>query len=737
MLKFSIQSFLSLSRWPHYFSTLSLCLILQGLYYVVRPFTFQMIFDEITGNRRLLELSHALGLLGGLLICMAIGVIGQEFFLSRLSVRAMNDLRARLFQKMQSAPPQHFDGDGTSKISGLFSADMNIVETAYVRGIPPLILHASVAVLCVVLLFWIEWRLAVATFLALPIAFLVPKAFAKKASSSEKAYATDNASLLAMVQESALTHSVVRLFDLVTRRRALFGKRLESVATTAPDATLFTGLVGRSAVIGTGLTQLLVIALGAYLVIDGSMTAGLLIAFVALLGRVSDGVSAVTTALPLVIPAVSAQERIDAFLATPTPVLEDTDAQPTGRLSGELRLENVRFGHRVDDPVFDDLSLKIGARQRVAIVGTSGSGKSTVIGLLLRLYRTQRGGVFLDDREIGKIDEKSLRSNINIVPQVSQMFDATVRENIICGRPDASEDEMIEAAKAAAIHDTIIAKPEGYGTRVTTGSGGLSGGERQRLSIARALLRDTPILLLDEATSALDPATEEMVSQSIADRVHDRTVVSVTHRLGSVAGFDHIFVLDGGSLIESGTHEELLARRGLYGYLWDKQHGFNIDAKEGESKVSADRLKLIPFLAACRPETLTELARYFLLMRYPEGTTVIKQGDVGDWFFIVAHGNLMIRRTEPTGEDSVVESLTQGDFFGELALVNDEPRAATIVATSDSLCLALPRQHFLSLMQSEQTVRQNIETAIARIQQFNAEAEQDQSPLTAAVEPST
>ena len=576
----------------------------------------------------------------------------------------------------------------------------------------------------VVLLFWIDWRLAMATFVALPIAFLVPKAFAKRANRSDKVYAAQNTSLLAMVQESALTHSLVRLFDLVARRRALFGERLESVAATAPDAIFFTGLVGRSAVIGTGLTQLVVIAIGAYLVITGSMTAGLLVAFVALLGRVSDGVSAVTTAIPLVIPAVSARERFDGFLATPTPVLQDANAQPVSRLSGDIRFENVRFGHQVEEPVFEDLSLEIGARQRVAIVGTSGSGKSTAMGLLLRLYRSQRGGVFLDNREIGTIEEESLRSNLSVVPQHPQMFDATVRENIICGRPGASEHEMIAAAKAAALHDTISSKPAGYDTRLSTGSGSLSGGERQRLSIARALLRDTPILLLDEATSALDPATEETVNRNIADTVRDRTVISVTHRLASVAGFDRIFVLDKGNLIESGTHEELLARPGLYRQLWDKQHGFNFDAEEGESKINADRLKLIPFLADCRPETLTELARYFLPMRYPEGTTVLKQGEVGDWFYIVAHGNLSARRKELNGEELLVDSLTQGDYFGELALVTDQPRAATIVATSDSLCLALPRQHFLSLMKSEQTVRQNIDTAIARIQQFNTEANQ-------------
>lgn len=722
MLKFSIKSFLSYSRWPHLFLALSTCLILQGLYYVVRPFTFQMIFDEITGQRRLVELSQAVGLLGGLLVCMAIGLAGQEFFISRLCVRAMNGLRSRLFEKMQSSPPQQFDEEGSSEISGLFSGDMNVVETAYIRGIPTLILHASVAMTCVVLLFWIEWRLAVATALALPIAFLVPKAFAKRAKGSEKAYAENKASLVSMVQESALTHSVVRLFDLVMLRREIFGKRLEGIATTAPKATFFTGLVGRTAVIGTGLTQLIVIGVGAYLVTIDAITAGLLIAFVALLSRVSDGVSAVGNALPLVIPGVSARERIEAYLSSPIPALEDADAGSIGRVSGRVRFENVGFEFKEGDSLFEDLSMEIAAKQRIAIVGTSGSGKSTVIGLILRLYRCQGGSIFMDDWEIGKIDEKSLRSNTSIVPQISQMFDATIRENILCGRPDATEEEIIDAAKAAAIHDLITSKPKGYDTRITTGGVGLSGGERQRISIARALLRDTPILLLDEATSALDPATEVTVNQSISDRVRDRTIISVTHRLASVAGFDRIFVLEKGNLTEAGTHAELLAQGGLYCDLWAKQHGFKIDAKGGETKVSADRLKMIPFLETCRPETLAELAHYFLLMRYGEGDAVIKQGDVGDWFYIVAHGNLEVRRTEPNGDEGVVEILTQGDFFGELALVNDQPRAATIVALSESWCLTLPRQHFLSLMQSEQTVRENIETAIAKIQQSNTEA---------------
>ena len=291
----------------------------------------------------------------------------------------------------------------------------------------------------------------------------------------------------------------------------------------------------------------------------------------------------------------------------------------------------------------------------------------------------------------------------------------SVRDNILVGRPDSTEQEIVEAARAAHIHDTVMSKPDRYDMIVSVTGGALSGGERQRVATARALLRDAPILLLDEATSALDPASEQVVNQSIARRVGRNTVVSVTHRLSSITEFDRIFVMDGGRLVESGRHEELLAKRGLYCDLWEKQNGINLDIENGAPSVSAERLALIPFLSGCSAKTLADLASMFVVEAFREGSDVFRQGDNGDKFYIVARGRLEVRMDRPSEGEVVVATLVDGDFFGELALVKNQPRAATIHVVSDSWCLSLPRQHFLALLKTEEAVRANIVAAIAKI----------------------
>lgn len=716
MFRFILRSVRDLAQHPGLFSGLGLALLAQALYQLGSPLVLKFIFDEGIGQQKLDILFYALAAWAVLLVVFSIGTFGQEYFNTRLCVLALNRLRAAMFQKIQTLPPDYFANRSPSEVANAFGTDVNAVETAYVRALPSFIQQAAVMVISLVLLFVIEWRLAVITLGCLTLVAFLPRLFGDRASRFSRVYAEANDRVAAFVQENTATHAVIRLFGLGTSRNRDFEERLSTLREVGANAHMFVGLVGRTAFIGTGLSQLVVIGVGGYLAAQGYMTTGMLIAFVGLLLRIGDGVGQVTVAVPLLMPAVTARDRLDALLAEEVPLVEDPDAEPVGRLQGAIRFDHVTFAYTPGNPILKDLSFEIEPGQAVAFVGPSGCGKSTVMALLLRIYRPQKGQVLFDGIPSNLITEESLRANTSVVPQQAILFDATIRDNILVGDPDASEDDVIDAAKAANVHHAILAKPEGYYTRVSASGGKLSGGERQRIATARAFLRDAPIMLLDEATSALDPASEEVVNKSVSRLAGRKTIAAVTHRLASAVNFDQIFVMKDGRIVERGTHRELLALDGLYRQLWDKQQGINLDGEEGKPVVTAERLAKVPFLAQCQKQTLEELAGLFVVEQHREGTDVFHQGDPGEKFYIVAHGRLEVVVEDTRGNANAVATLVDGDFFGELALVKNQPRAATIRAVTDSWCLVLARQHFHKLLSAEPTVKDSISAAIARIQ---------------------
>jgi ATP-binding cassette subfamily B protein len=690
-------------------------LVLQLAYQLASPLSYKLIFDDGIGKGRSDILTFALAGLAVLLVCQAIGTILQESNAAHLAVRQMNDLRGRLFAKLQAMPPQVLAARPEAEVTGLFSADVAAVEIALVRAFPATLLQAGVIVFSLILLLVISWQLFLVTMAVMPIVYFLPKGFAGKAKQWQGAGAEDTAKLLEFAQESVSTSLIVRLFNLAQTRREKFESRLRELERSAVPAHRFTGLVGRTAFIGTGLSQLLVIGAGAVLAINGYITAGYLVAFVGLLLRISDGVAQLSTAIPLLLPAARAQGRLQAFLDLPMPPMHADRVRTVEKLTGNIVFDRVSFAYKADQPILSDISFTVRPGEQVALVGPSGSGKSTVLSLLMRVNQPQSGRILLDGVPLEEIAEESLRANVSVVPQVPILFDATIGENIIAGRPGVTQDEIETAARAAGIHDAIMRKRDGYQTPTRATGGELSGGERQRVAVARAFLRGAPVLLLDEATSALDAASEEVVNRSLGALSGRATVLSVTHRLAGIVGYDRILVFDAGKLVESGTHETLLAKGGLYASLWEKQSGLNVETDDGEPPVTPERLGKVPFLAECTPESLKELARMFVPVRLKQGQAVVTQGDLGDNFYIVARGRFEVSIVDAAGNRKVVAVMVEGDSFGELALVRDQRRAATVTAVTDGWCLGLARQHFLAVLKSEPEFRRRILERVAAL----------------------
>jgi ATP-binding cassette subfamily B protein len=330
---------------------------------------------------------------------------------------------------------------------------------------------------------------------------------------------------------------------------------------------------------------------------------------------------------------------------------------------------------------------------------------------LLRFYEPKLGSVFIDGEEQNNINAESLRYHMAVVFQESFLFNESVRENIRLGKPDATEEEIQSAAKAAGMHESIMRMPLGYDTRVGERGSLLSGGQRQRIAIARALLRNPEILILDEATSALDPETEHSINQTIANVGKGRTVISVTHRLASATNADSIFLLKDGSIIEQGKHTELLGAEGLYTQLWKKQTGFSFN--EGSAQVEASRLKQYPIFENVDNALLEEIASLFVTESYPAESIVVQEGAPGNRFYLIARGQVAVIKNGTDGIPNTIGVLEDGDYFGEIALIRNTPRTATVRTITPCVMLSLHREIFQNLLDRASGLREKLEQAIA------------------------
>ena len=307
---------------------------------------------------------------------------------------------------------------------------------------------------------------------------------------------------------------------------------------------------------------------GGVLVSQGTLKVGVLVAFTLYINRFFDPIREISQQYSQLQRAGVAAERIFEILDTPVDIEDKPDAQKLPQIHGEVKFRDVTFGYTHDLPVLRDFNLHMKAGQTVAIVGPTGAGKSTIAGLLARFYDIQEGSVLIDGYDVRDVTQHSLRSQIGIVLQEPFLFTGTIRDNIRYGRLNATDEEVAEAARAVGVHNLITQLPQGYETPIRERGRNLSVGQRQLISFARALLADPRILILDEATANIDTFTELLVQQALKRLLHGRTALVIAHRLSTIKGADSIVVLQGGRIVEQGTHAELLERNGIYASLY-------------------------------------------------------------------------------------------------------------------------------------------------------------------------
>ena len=665
------------------------------------PLSFKFLIDHAIAERNpsLLWLSLT-GLLAGVLLATGCAV-GRDYVYAFLCARVVHDVRTSAFNHLQQLPLEFFSRTRTGDILSRFSTDLAAVENSLSWVIASLVLNVTNVGVSTVVLMTLEWRLALLTLAGLFLCVTVPRRFGRRAAAASYEKKAAEADLASVIQENASSQPAIKAFGLELRSIGHFLRQSLDWSTVARRFYFSSNLVERTPNAIILITEVFVMGGGILLIFYGHLTLGTVVAFHALFLNLSSSVEGLTAVVPALLNSMGGVQRIEELRAEPA--TEPLDAADTGAperlaFARDLAFDQVTFRYAAGTPALDRVTLEIPRGAFVAFVGGSGSGKSTALNLLLRFYDCQQGAIRLDGRDLREIPRATLRGQIGLVLQETFLFDLSVRENIRLGRPAATDAEVEAAAREADLHAAVLQLPQGYDTRAGERGSRLSGGQRQRIAIARALLRQPALLVLDEATSALDPATEEAVNTTIRRVARGRTVVAVTHRLAAITQADRIFVFDGGRVVESGRHEDLLARAGRYSDLFHKQSGFAF-RRDGEMEVQPARLKRYPILKELSESILLDLAGLFVTETYPAGRVVVQQGEPGNRFYIIARGKVRVSETGPGGSDELVAVLDDGDHFGEVALLSNVPRNATVTTLVPSVLLSLRRQQFVTLLE--------------------------------------
>jgi ATP-binding cassette subfamily B protein len=586
-----------------------------------------------------------------------------------------------------------------------FSTGLATVENTLVNGMPAAFLSVLNILASTTVLFVLNWKLALLLGLAVPFCVIGPRLLGPRALKAGYNLRKEQAELGNIVQENLQAQRVIKAFSLRGSVLKQFQEQSAKILKSGVSFGFLCYTTERAPNIGMGLFNVLVLGVGGYLAYRGELSVGSLVSFQSLFVNVSLSVMSLSSFAPTLLQATSGLRRIHELLEAVPRVAEGSGLPSLAPLQREIRLDHASFSYDGERPNLEDVSLTIAKGTRVAFVGPSGCGKSTCVNLILRFFDPDQGSLSYDGIDLRQARLDSLSAQTGVVFQDNFLFNTSLRENVRMGHPEATHAEVEEACRLAQIHELIQAMPQGYETPAGEGGNRLSVGQRQRLAIARALIRKPSVLILDEATSALDAATESAINHTLEQLGQHQTTISVTHRLGPLVGYDRIFVFESGRLVEAGSHRELLAQHGLYAKLWTKQHAFTLSEDTEETKVDGESLSQITIFRDLDAAMREKIAAGLRVEEASIGTTVIRQGEVGDKFYLVARGRVRVTVQTLEGVERNIAVLQDGDSFGELALLEDAPRNATVVTEAPTTFLVLKRAAFKRLLANHPAVR--------------------------------
>ncbi|MFD3000758.1 ABC transporter ATP-binding protein [Pontibacter toksunensis] len=549
-------------------------LVLSSLTFMAFPYLVGKLVDSSIGNAEGLLQDINLIAMGLFAVIIFQGIFSffRVYFFAQVSENAVADIRRDLYSKFVLLPISFFEKRRVGEITSRITTDVAQVQDAMSITLAELFRQTTTLLVGVIIIMWVSIKLSLFMLATFPVLVALALVFGRKIKSLSKKTQDELANTNVIVEETLQAINTVKAFTNEMFEVARYKATLGKAVSTALSAAYYRGAFITFIIIGLFGGIILVIWYGATLVANGEIEPGDLISFVLYTVFIGASVGGLGEIYGKVQTALGSTERILEILQEQE---EPTDKSIKAlseipRLHGDIVYSQVAFSYptRTDVQVLNDINFTVRAGEKVALVGPSGAGKSTIVQLLMRYYDVSGGGIAVDGKDIRDINLTTLRGNIGIVPQEVLLFGGTIRENIAYGRPEATEAEIIEAARKANAYDFVVSFPEGFETLVGERGIKLSGGQRQRIAIARAILKNPSILILDEATSALDSESEQLVQQAMDVLMQDRTTIVIAHRLATIRKVDKILVIDGGEIVEEGSHEMLsMNPEGIYANL--------------------------------------------------------------------------------------------------------------------------------------------------------------------------
>ena len=550
----------------------AICTALASAGTVVLPWIIKDLVDQVLSEKDAEKLTYIALSVVVIFLFRGFFFYGQSYLISYVGQRVVIDIRREVFKKIQRLSMAFYDKNKTGTIMSYVTNDVNALQTGLVDNIVEMITESVILIASIVAMIYLDWKLFLFSLCTFPVVIMFIDFFGKKIRASGSRIQGATADLTSILQEVVSSARVIKSFVReayeIDRFEAQNMHNFRAQMKYVKLSATLTPTIEFVAAIGVTM----ILWFGGNSVIDGDITAGALVAFLTYAVNISNPIKRLSKVIANIQRALAAADRVFDVLDLPELIQNKPKAQLLPHVKGNVSFNNVSFAYNTDEPILDNVSFSATPGQVVALVGPSGAGKSTVASLLPRFYDVTGGSIVIDGLDIREVTMESLREQVGIVPQETMLFNGSVYDNILYGRLDATEEEVMAASKAANAHNFITELPNGYDTQLGDRGVNISGGQRQRIAIARAILKNPQILILDEATSALDTESERVVQEALDRLMVGRTSFVIAHRLSTIKNADKILVMEKGKIVEEGNHDELMAKDGLYAHLYQIQY---------------------------------------------------------------------------------------------------------------------------------------------------------------------